>query len=60
MTTVLLCEERGRIFMTVTFMLLENIRNKTSGDYSSNNVGQKGDNDPSALIPGAPLFQISG
>ena len=37
MTTVL-CEERGKICMTVTFMLFKNIRNKTTHVSSSNNM----------------------
>ena len=37
MTTVL-CEERGKICMTVTFMLFKNIRNKTTHVNSSNNM----------------------
>ena len=36
--TAMLCEERGEIFMCVTFMIFENVRNKTSHVSSSNNM----------------------
>ena len=37
MSTVL-CEEKGKIFMTMTFMLFNTIRNKTTHVNSSNNM----------------------
>ena len=37
MTTVL-CEERGEIVWRVTFILFENVRNKTTHVSSSNNM----------------------
>lgn len=39
MSIVRLYEKRCRNFMTMTFRLLENIRNKTLGDDSPDNIG---------------------